>query len=54
MGESCGFSSESHSIYNAMVIWLWRKNIQLMLPEALQEVGKDFNNARSSTLGMIT
>lgn len=42
MEESCGFSSESPRIYNAVVIWLWRMNIQLMLPEALQEAGKDY------------
>lgn len=54
MEKSCGFSSESHRIYNATVIRLWRKNIQLILPEALQEVGKDYSKVRSSTLGMIT
>lgn len=40
MEETCGFSSESRGIYDAMVIWLWRIKIQLMLLEALWETGK--------------
>lgn len=43
MEESCGFSSESHGIYDATVIWLWRIKIQLMLLETLQEAGKDYS-----------
>lgn len=43
MEGSCGSSSESHGIYDAMVIWLWRVKIQLMLLEILQEAGKVYN-----------
>lgn len=43
MKEQCGFSSEPHRIYDAMVIWLWRIKILLMLLETLQEAGEDYS-----------